>query len=82
MITVIIFLLVSLLTFAFAFAVTFTAVSLLVAWKRRDIPKYCYSQPAEPIPPKHDTSFNSEEPTIGSADGSSAVSAWQIRAKN
>jgi len=79
MVKVLLFLLVGALTAALSFAISFTAVSLYVAWKRRDIPKYCYSEPAEPPKLNHDASFSANEMSSDAVDGQSARQDWEYR---
>lgn len=79
MVKVLIFILVGILTAVLSFAITFTIVSLYVAWRRRDIPKYCYSKPAEPPQLKHDASFSANEVNADTVDGQNAMRDWKHR---
>lgn len=60
---------------AVSFALSFTAVSFYILWKRRNRPKYCYAEPAESIPVRKGAYVDREEPS-SSIDGNSAVQNW------
>lgn len=76
MIAFLLVLLTAAITFALAFAIAFTAVSLFIAWKRRDIPKYAYSKPADPYEVRRDRELDRTSPE-SSVDGSAAAKNWK-----
>lgn len=76
MIAFLLLLLTAAVTFALSFAVAFTAISLYIAWKRRDIPKYAYSQPADPYEIRRDRELDRTTPE-SPIDGSGAVKNWK-----
>lgn len=63
------------ITFVLSFALTFTVVSLYIVWKRREIPKYAYSQPAEPYEIRRDCELDRTTPK-SPVDGSGAADNW------
>lgn len=78
MIAFLLIVLAGLFSAAVAFAITFTVVSFYIVWKRRDRPKYCYSEPAEPVPVRPNADVDRSEPS-SNIDGGSAVRDWAGR---
>lgn len=75
MIAILLILLAGGIALAVSFALSFTAVSFYILWKRRNRPKYCYAEPAEPVPVRKGADVGRIEPS-SLIDSKSALLTW------